>query len=360
MENNKNFAQRAWPWFVAVGVVLAAAVIVLIIVIPKSNNPKPEPDPPKKETPFSPTFPSTAVKIKDAVKDADGNSYDAVKIGSQVWMVENLRTTKYDDGTVIPKGGNYYSDNTAYWYYPNNDSTKKSKYGLLYNWKAVMGFSSSSSSTPSRVQGICPKGWHVPSTNEWYQLTLYIRNNKKYCCGCNTSNIAKSLAYSDFWKYSDHPCHVGCDQASNNATGFSAIPAGSVKAENNSLKYDTANAHFWSATAVTPEAGNINDCTRPKGGNAQAIPSTRYVTLSNDNGGQYSETQIYTQARAYCRTIQYQSSEVISGNADKTSGYSVRCVQDNKEDMKKVGSPNYPGDTYKNNKGAEKRDNDMR
>ena len=121
--------------------------------------------------------------------DIDGNTYNTVQIGNQCWMKENLRTTKYANGTSISQGNNT-STTTAYWYYPNNNSSNMSTYGLLYNWKAVMGSSSSSNANPSGVQGVCPTGWHVPSRDEWIQLINYVRSQRSYVCD-STDNVAR-------------------------------------------------------------------------------------------------------------------------------------------------------------------------
>lgn len=82
-------------------------------------------------------YPSTADVIRNAVQDVDGNSYDAVRIGDQVWMATNLKTTHYADGTEIPQGTTI-SDTTAYRYCPSNNPQTVDKYGYLYNWPAVM------------------------------------------------------------------------------------------------------------------------------------------------------------------------------------------------------------------------------
>ena len=102
--------------------------------------------------------------------DIDGNVYNTVQIGSQCWMKENLRVTKYANDTTIPLW-NSTNFSTVYRYYPDNDSSNVSTYGYLYNWAAVMGGSGSSSTNPSGMQGICPAGWHLPSDAEWTQLT---------------------------------------------------------------------------------------------------------------------------------------------------------------------------------------------
>lgn len=99
-------------------------------------------------------------------KDIDGNTYNTVVIGSQIWMTENLRTTKLRDGTKIPNltDANAYNTLTTAgmsWY--NNDSVANSaKYGGLYNWYSV------------NTKQLCPVSWHVPSYNDWDTLVNYL------------------------------------------------------------------------------------------------------------------------------------------------------------------------------------------
>ncbi len=112
----------------------------------------------------------------DPISDIDGNSYSIVKIGAQYWMAENLRTTKYNDGTSIPTG--YSNDNWknltthAYAVFPhtsieglNSDAEVLQAYGALYNWYSV-----------TDARGLCPTGWHVPTDVEWYTMESYIDN----------------------------------------------------------------------------------------------------------------------------------------------------------------------------------------
>ncbi len=107
----------------------------------------------------------------------DGTHYNAVKIGNQVWMAENL---KYLPSVVGPGTG---SQTTPYYYVYGYDSTvvadakatsNYTTYGVLYNWPAAMNEATSSSSNPSGVQGACPTGWHLPSDAEWTELTDYL------------------------------------------------------------------------------------------------------------------------------------------------------------------------------------------
>ena len=104
------------------------------------------------------------------ITDAEGNTYKTVTIGTQTWMAENLRVSKYNDGTTIPN----ITDNTQWsnlttgaWAYYNNDLSNDAKYGKLYNWYAV-------SPTTNGNKNLCPTGWHVPTDTEWTVLTDYL------------------------------------------------------------------------------------------------------------------------------------------------------------------------------------------
>jgi uncharacterized protein (TIGR02145 family) len=100
------------------------------------------------------------------VIDLDGNNYNAIRIGNQTWFKENLKTTKYNDGTAIP----LVTDNSAWasltsdaYCWNNNDAaTYKADYGAFYNWYAV------------NTGKLCPTGWHVPTDTEWTTLTDWV------------------------------------------------------------------------------------------------------------------------------------------------------------------------------------------
>lgn len=194
--------------------------------------------------------------IKNAVKDYDGNSYDAVKIGEQVWMQSNLRTTHYADGTAIELGSEANSKK-AYRYYPNDEQKNVPKYGYLYNWTAAMHGAHSSETNPSGIQGICPNGWHLPSNAEWSQLTDFVNHQSLYWCDGDSSNNAKAYAATTGWKTPDEDymrywdsdsCRVGNNIKANNATMFSAVPAGYYSfSGKEGFGYCAA---FWSSTAI--------------------------------------------------------------------------------------------------------------
>ena len=191
------------------------------------------------------------------VTDYDGNVYNAVRIGEQCWMKENLRTTHYANGESIALGG-MTSTTTPYRYYPNDNSGNVASYGYLYNWKAVMGNSSSSNSNPSGVQGVCPNGWHVPSDAEWIQLTDYVSSQEAYICDNSSANIAKALAATTTWNTGSTSCAVGNTPSDNNATGFSALPAGGY---NGGFYSSGTYAYFWSSTEASSTVAYYRYCS---------------------------------------------------------------------------------------------------
>ena len=104
------------------------------------------------------------------ITDTEGNSYKTVYIGTQQWMAENLKVSKYSDGTAIPNitdNTQWQTNTTGAWSYYNNDVANNAKYGKLYNWYAV-------SKTSNGNKNVCPTGWHVPTDAEWTVLTDYL------------------------------------------------------------------------------------------------------------------------------------------------------------------------------------------
>ena len=197
-------------------------------------------------------YPSTANVIRRAVTDIDGNIYDAVQIGNQVWMAENLRTTKYADGSTIPLGTDS-STTTAYRYAPGSNQSNEEnmvnvpRYGYLYNWPAVMHGASSSEANPSGVQGVCPNGWHVPSLPEWTELRNYMKTQPQYMASGNADHLAKALAATWGWYSSDRIHVTGNNPSTNNATGFSALSTGFYRFPRGITEF-CITARFWSAT----------------------------------------------------------------------------------------------------------------
>ena len=111
-------------------------------------------------------FTTSFVVVAGSVSDIDGNSYATVSIGTQIWMTENLRVTKYSDGTAIPLITDNDSWSNAltpgYCWYNNDEATFRNPYGALYNWYAA------------NTGRLCPTGWHLPSDAEWTILTNFL------------------------------------------------------------------------------------------------------------------------------------------------------------------------------------------
>lgn len=138
-----------------------------------------------------------------SVSDIDGNTYKTVSIGTQTWMAENLKTTKYNDDTSIP----LVTDNTewkslihpGYCWYNNDASTYKDTYGALYNWYAAASGK------------LCPSGWHVPSDGQWTILSTYLG-------GESAAGDKMKEEGATHWK--------NFNNASTNVSGFTALPGG--------------------------------------------------------------------------------------------------------------------------------------
>ena len=217
------------------------------------------------------------------VTDYDGNVYNTVQIGHQCWMKENLKTTHYSDGTLIPMGGNVASYTDDFRYCPANNASNVVAFGYLYNWKAAMHNYPSSNANPSAIQGVCPIGWHLPSDVEWTQLTDYVSSRSEYKCdSVFILWIAKSLAANSGWyTYDDEACAVGYNQADNNATGFSARPAGYYIGEMDCYPIG-GYAFFWSSTesdGVDTEIGHYpTSHSRTIGWNAVYVVHSENLT----------------------------------------------------------------------------------
>jgi uncharacterized protein (TIGR02145 family) len=162
------------------------------------------------------------------VTDVDGNVYQSVKIGNQVWLAENLRVTKYNDGTSIPNIADSAAWNNinasqletpAYCYYNNTANIDSIKdFGALYNWYVL---------SLTNTRKIAPAGWHVPTNAEWDTLQNCLIAKGYNWDGTTTGNkIAKSLAARTGWGPGDGNGTIGSDLTKNNRSGFSALPGG--------------------------------------------------------------------------------------------------------------------------------------
>jgi uncharacterized protein (TIGR02145 family) len=179
------------------------------------------------------------------VTDIDGNVYNTVTIGTQVWMKENLKTTKYNDGTAIPN----ITDNTAWAalrtgaYSDNNNTPANSTiYGRLYNWYAV----DNDAITKVESNGgknVCPTGWHVPADTEWTTLTTYLG-------GESVAGGKLKETGTTHW--------ASPNTVATNETGFTALPGGYRVNGTYLLNYSFG--IWWSSTAYI-----IPTCAWPRG-----------------------------------------------------------------------------------------------
>jgi uncharacterized protein (TIGR02145 family) len=178
----------------------------------------------------------SAVMFYGTMKDQDSNVYKTVKIGTQVWMAENLRTTIYSDGTPIHNETDNKTFHTltmgAYCNY-NNEQANGDSFGHLYNWYAV-----------SSCHKIAPEGWHVPTENDWAVLACYLGGN----------NVAGGKLKET------GQCHwTGTNVQASDIYGFSAIPAGS-RAEMGEFCFYGVAAYWWSATQFSDKSAILRGC----------------------------------------------------------------------------------------------------
>ncbi len=165
-------------------------------------------------------------KAKDSttIRDVDGNVYTSANIGTQTWMVENLKTTRLNNGTEIPLVSNASAwaglSTPGYCWYNYDEAGYKSTYGALYNWLTV------------NTDNLCPEGWHVPTDAEWVTLTNFLGGE-----GVAGGKMRGSGMMS----------HWGDNMGMTNETGFTALPGGFC-GSNGMFNGLASNGYWWSAT----------------------------------------------------------------------------------------------------------------
>lgn len=214
----------------------------------------------------SPAPPTPAL----TVTDVDGNTYTTVTIGSQVWMAENLRTTRYRDGTAIPN----VTDNavwpqltTAAWCYYENNVANDASYGKLYNGYAAAD------------PNICPEGWHLPSDAEWQQLEAFLGMPPDSLGQTGwrgaAENIGGQLKATNLWN--------APNAGATNASGFSGQPGGNRSIFGNFYNLGDY-GNWWSASGITEYA--------------------------------------------WCRGLRTSNGAIDRASVAKWMGFSVRCIKD--------------------------------
>ena len=174
--------------------------------------------------------------------DQDGNSFEWINYGTQIWAIENAEVVTYRDGTEIPqvKDATEWSNlTTGAWCFYSNDPSK----GKLYNWYAVMGIHDNDENTPNKA--FAPEGWHVPSHDELRIFKKFlISNSYNFDREKKRNKIAKSMASTTGWITTKKSGFPGNDQKTNNNSGFSAFPAG-IRGYKGSFGSDGNLATYW-------------------------------------------------------------------------------------------------------------------
>ena len=189
------------------------------------------------------------IVVPEPVRDYDGNIYQTVQIGDQLWMKENLKAIHYADGTALINGreaGDISGDYSTKYYFEYNDNEDYvSVYGRLYTWAATMNGASGSEAN-QMVQGVCPDGWHVPGDDEWKELEVYLglterEADQTYWRG-TTEGLVLREPGDNHWNSGRSGFIPG-----TNESGFSALPGGSRQYDEFFSKI-TMRANFWTAT----------------------------------------------------------------------------------------------------------------
>ena len=178
--------------------------------------------------------------------DIDGHQYKTVKIGTQVWMAENLDVSHFRNGDPIPESKDWITseDGKPAWCYYNNEVTNGNKYGRLYNWYAV-----------NDKRGLAPKGWHIPTDAEWKILINYLGGKNMACSKMKTTNEWHKSTYA--------PAGINNGNGTNES-GFTGLPAGcrAYDLEFSLLGY---NFFWWSSSSNKIAAWSCtmdsNDCS---------------------------------------------------------------------------------------------------
>ncbi len=172
-------------------------------------------------------FRALSMGSTSTISDIDGNTYKTVYIGFQNWMTENLKTTRYNDGSSIPNitYNSQWVTLSGAWAYYNNDATNNAKFGKLYNWHVI-------DSATNQNKNVCPTGWHVPSVPELMVLFDYLG-------GYNVAGGKMKEIGTVNWK--------SPNTDATNSSLFTGLPGGR-RTENGIYTEVGENGYWWSST----------------------------------------------------------------------------------------------------------------
>jgi uncharacterized protein (TIGR02145 family) len=226
--------------------------------------------------------PSSIVNIKNQTISSPSSTISEITIGNQTWMDKNLNVDRFQNGEVIPQAKNYEDwknagDNKqAVWCYYNNDSSYGEKYGKLYNWYAV-----------NDPRGLAPKGWHIPSDQEWTILTNFLGGEEK---------AGSKLKSTSGWHENGNGTTI---------RGFAALPAG-LCSETNLVP-----SMEMEGFEIVPWRLEYSDI-----GMSGIWWSTSEYNLTN------------TDDAAWSRSLFYSDDNFRRNGHIKRGGISVRCIKD--------------------------------
>jgi uncharacterized protein (TIGR02145 family) len=198
------------------------------------------------------------------LSDIEGKIYKTIVIGSQVWMAENLRTIKFNDGTDIPLvTGNADWTNLltpAYCWFADNESLYENIYGAHYNWYAVS------------TGKLCPAGWHIPLDSEWQIMADYLGGN-------SVAGAKIKEAGTNNW--------TTANEDATNESGFTALPSGLRETYDGTFGGQGIMGGWWSGTSLDPSPLSA----------------------------------------AWCRWIHADTVVLVRAEIFKKDGFSVRCIK---------------------------------
>ena len=194
---------------------------------------------------------SGSLLLQGQIVDIDGNTYNAIVIGNQTWMGENLKVTRLRDGTNITNvtlAATWISTTSPAYCWYNNTATYKDIYGALYNWQTV------------NTGNLCPTGYHVPTNDEWTILVTYLG-------GESVAGGKLKEAGTAHWLIPN----IGA----TNESGFKALPGGTRMYNDGTFASISGGGLWWTSTAVPP-SGNYWGIVYDDGGIGNYVGNQRF------------------------------------------------------------------------------------
>lgn len=253
-----------------------------------------------------------------------GKTYNTISFGTQCWFKQNL---DYNDGCASNTWTNGVDKRWCGCY--NDTAANCTTYGRLYQWSAAMA-----SSTTAGAQGVCPSGWHIPTSVEANALKSTISGNSAYSCGGDSTYISKAMATNSGWTSHSGTCTTGNTQSTNNASGFSAMPGGNRNYVYGQYVYLGGDSTFWTSSLTNGSglAGVITywqpnyivtqlhqasayfvRCLKDSSGGGSSFV---YNGADNLDNGKTNNTTLAPQIKTHLEAAKYCDDLVVNGYSD--------------------------------------------